>query len=551
MGSDLQDWWSRVQAVLELSFLKLIDTPASFSGQAKKTLVVTAAEDATEWSAMLPDAHHVRHETAGQDQVDHGGLGGLVDDDHAQYLKEKASGGVAGEMPEHVHQAAASCGQLDHGLALTGLADDDHALYLKEKASGGVAGETPEHSHQAAASCGKLDHGLALDGLGDDDHTQYVDVAGLRAAAKIKSGLDGNKAAVPGVGDIYVATDTGKIYICFVAASWTVIDHGTLTGLADDDHTQYLKEKASGGVAGETPEHVHQAAATCGQLDHGLALTGLADDDHAQYLKEKASGGVAGETPEHGHQAAASCGQLDHGLALTGLADDDHPQYQKTSQRDAASGYAGVDASGIVLAPGPGLFLTRDAANTMFLAERTSASIAARFTRLGVEDFVMHLVVGTAFKQVLTETHVAASDDHAQYLKEKASGGVAGETPEHVHQAAASCGQLDHGLALTGLADDDHTQYSKITSGTYAGNDTVNRAIPHSLGRTPKIVMINEQGGTYGSTIITGCAFISNNLAGGRAVTDPDGTNFYVGNATSYPESSNGSGRTYRWVAMG
>lgn len=63
-----------------------------------------------------------------------------------------------------------------------------------------------------------------------------------------------------------------------------VSDHGALTGLTDDDHTQYLKEEASGGLASEVPDHTHQSAAEAGTLDHGLALTGLTDDDHTQYL---------------------------------------------------------------------------------------------------------------------------------------------------------------------------------------------------------------------------------------------------------------------------
>lgn len=62
-----------------------------------------------------------------------------------------------------------------------------------------------------------------------------------------------------------------------------VTDHGALSGLADDDHTQYLKEKASGGVAGEVPTHTHADADNAGTVDHG-ALDGLGDDDHTQYL---------------------------------------------------------------------------------------------------------------------------------------------------------------------------------------------------------------------------------------------------------------------------
>uniref|UniRef100_A0A6M3LX46 Uncharacterized protein n=1 Tax=viral metagenome TaxID=1070528 RepID=A0A6M3LX46_9ZZZZ len=106
------------------------------------------------------------------------------------------------------------------------------------------------------------------------------------------------------------------------------LDHGAaLSGLGDDDHPQYLKEEASGGVASEVPDHTHQAAATCGQLDHGLALTGLGDDDHPQYRLESA---------DHTHQSTGmQAGKLDHGLALNGLGDDDHPQYIKDSEYTA------------------------------------------------------------------------------------------------------------------------------------------------------------------------------------------------------------------------
>ncbi len=48
-------------------------------------------------------------------------------------------------------------------------------------------------------------------------------------------------------------------------------------------------------------------------------------------------------------------------------------------------------------------------------------------------------------------THIAASDPHTGYRLESA---------DHTHQTTgAQAGQLDHGLALTGLTDDDHTQY--------------------------------------------------------------------------------------------
>lgn len=61
------------------------------------------------------------------------------------------------------------------------------------------------------------------------------------------------------------------------------LDHGSMSGLSDDDHTQYLKEKASSGAASEIPIHTHASTDQAGTIDHG-ALTGRSDDDHTQYL---------------------------------------------------------------------------------------------------------------------------------------------------------------------------------------------------------------------------------------------------------------------------
>jgi hypothetical protein len=78
------------------------------------------------------------HDHAGGDgaQVDHGGLGGLADDDHSQYYNSTrgdaryaltAKGVTNGDSHDH---AGGDGGQVDHG-GLGGLSDDDHSQYLK------------------------------------------------------------------------------------------------------------------------------------------------------------------------------------------------------------------------------------------------------------------------------------------------------------------------------------------------------------------------------------------------------------------------------------
>ena len=90
------------------------------------------------------------------------------------------------------------------------------------------------------------------------------------------------------------------------------------------------------------------------------------------------------------------------------------------------------------------------------------------------------------------------------------------------------------------------------STGTYTGDDTVNRAIAHGLGATPKMVVIIDSTGAI-LVHIFGAAAVLNYQHGsagtGLAVTIPDSTNFYVGNATAYPGSGNGVGYTYYWVA--
>lgn len=70
---------------------------------------------------------------------------------------------------------------------------------------------------------------------------------------------------------------------------------------------------------------------------------------------------------------------------------------------------------------------------------------AADFTATNVEDALAEL-------QSDNEAHTAAADPHTGYRLESA---------DHTHQTSGlQAGTLDHGLALTGLTDDDHTQYT-------------------------------------------------------------------------------------------
>lgn len=135
------------------------------------------------------------------------------------------------------------------------------------------------------------DHG-GLTGLTDDDHTQYTKKATLTAKGSIYGASAASAPAELAVGTNgqVLSADSGEA----TGLKWTDAspsDHGGLTGLDDDDHTQYHTDARAatwhGGLSGGhvTNDNSHDHSGGDGaQIDHG-GLGGLTDDDHTQYLK--------------------------------------------------------------------------------------------------------------------------------------------------------------------------------------------------------------------------------------------------------------------------
>jgi hypothetical protein len=95
------------------------------------------------------------------------------------------------------------------------------------------------------------------------------------------------------------------------------------------------------------------------------------------------------------------------------------------------------------------------------------------------------------------------------------------------------------------------TQLS-ITSGVYTGDDTVNRAIPHNLQKTPKLVLILCE--SVGATWILSSIYVGVVINIGISiltVTSLNSTSFYVGNIAHYSNSANLAGSNYKWVTIG
>ncbi len=216
------------------------------------------------------------------------------------------------------------------------------------------------------------------------------------------------------------------------------IDHGSILGLADDDHTQYVLVDGTRAMTGTLI--VNNGAGTNAVYSEtgidrssGVAETFNIQNSGAGAMTLQVDG-VAVSTAGHTH---------DHG-ALTGLGDDDHTIY--------------------LLAAG---------------TRALTANWDAGSFEIRAQTFQSDVITGTAPFIVASTTLVANlnadlldSQSGAYYLDSANFTGTdwtdltdAGETALHTH---------DHG-ALNGLADDDHTIYV-LVDGTRAmtGTLTVN-----------------------------------------------------------------------------
>jgi hypothetical protein len=92
----------------------------------------------------------------------------------------------------------------------------------------------------------------------------------------------------------------------------------------------------------------------------------------------------------------------------------------------------------------------------------------------------------------------------------------------------------------------------KNTVGHYIGDASVNRAIPHGLGRVPSLVSIYNSSGIQNFIIQgdPGTQIVDIQASAIQNVTIMDAVYFYVGNAANYAQSANFNGDGYKWAAM-
>jgi hypothetical protein len=293
-----------------------------------------------------------------------------------------------------------------------------------------------------------LDHG-GLTGLGDDDHTQYILVDGSRGFTSTVSGVDPTQPyhlTTKNYIDTELATISGGI----------VQDHGGLTGLGDDDHTQYTLADGTrdftGVVGGVTPtdddhlttkQYVDSLVQGLDWQNSVLGVVPVASGVQTTGNRYIASATGGSWTEDYIYEWDGSAWDEtvpNEGFATWNEADDRLVVYNGSSWVPFGSTVTHNNTSG------------KQGGTTNEYYHLTADEYNSLTSNGGVEDATdMH----THDDRYYTETEVDATISGLQSQIDTNS---------------------DHG-ALSGLGDDDHTQYS-LVDGSRAFTSTVGGVTP-------------------------------------------------------------------------
>ena len=310
-----------------------------------------------------------------------------------------------------------------------------------------------------------LDHGN-LSGLGDDDHTQYVLVDGSRGFTSTVSGVDPVESyhlATKNYIDTELATISGGI----------VQDHGSLTGLDGDDHTQYIlvtgARAFTGTVGGITPT-----------ADNHLTTKSYVDS-LVQGLDWQDSF-IDFYDPSSGLPTASGVGDRYIASATGNGWTDDYVYEWNGSSWDE-------------IVPNEGFAARNETDDILYTYNGTTWS---SFGSAITHNNLAGLQGGTTSEYY----HLTS----AQYTALTSVGGVADASSEHIHddryytetEIDATISGLDHGN-LNGLGDDDHTQYTLVT-GARAFTGTVGGVTPTLPAHLTTKQYVDDEIATFSGT---------------------------------------------------
>ncbi len=326
---------SRIPA-MPLSFLSDVSPSSVTNGQ-----VLTYHAASTQWRNTSPSTVI----------TDHGLLTGLVDDDHLQYLTSpRANTWLATKTT-------------------TNLTEGSNLYYTDERAQDAVGGMVSPSSTIkwtyndvagkiiAQVSPAGISHASLANLTTGDPHTQYQ-LKSEKNAVNGYAGLNSSGLLSPSripamplsfLSDVSPSSSTNGQVLTYHSASgqWRnqsptvyVTDHGNLTGLADDDHLQYLTSpRANTWLATKTTTNLTEGTNLYYSDERVQDAVGamVSPSSTIRWTYNDTAGKI---------QAFVSPANISHAALSNLTTGDPHTQYQLESEKNTANGYMGLDSSG-------------------------------------------------------------------------------------------------------------------------------------------------------------------------------------------------------------
>lgn len=220
-----------------------------------------------------------------------------------------------------------------------------------------------------------------------DPHTEYLKPAEILAGTNVT---------------IDTTTTPGSVIVNATGSGGTT-DHGALTGLADDDHTQYFNQ-TRGDARYSLGTHDHDTDyEALGAVSTAITNHELAVNPHPDYLKE-AEADLLYSDITHNHSGVYDpSGTAASAVSTHAGEADPHTGYQKESEKNAANGYAGLDA-GTKIAIGQ--LPTGTTGTTVSLGDHTHTQAQSHGTSdTDSSTTALHHTLGTGANQAAAGNH--------------------------------------------------------------------------------------------------------------------------------------------------
>lgn len=370
--------------------------------------------------------------------VSHSSLADLSSDDHTLYARVDGTRGfedvAGGKTPTDTGHLVTKK-YVDDNIAAGAVSSLNSLVGAVSIVGGNAITISTTSNISVAVDETAIDHGT-IGGLTDDDHTQYTRVDGTRGFEDVMGGktptatghlatknyvdsanvisINSSQGAISFLEGTLITIGTAGTDITFSVNEGS-IDHGSIAGLSDDDHTQYSRVDGGRGfvdtVGGKTPTATGHLA-TKSYVDSNTVTSVNTAQGGITIL-----GGTLISIDTAGTNITVNVEEstIDHGN-IGGLTNDDHVQY---SLIDGTRGYEGVVGGKTPTATGH--LVTKQYADS--IAGVTSIEGLAGVVDLAEGNGISIIAGGSTITIGVNQSQIShsnlsdlTSDDHTQYI---------------------------------------------------------------------------------------------------------------------------------------